>query len=337
MSTIERQITELIAGDAQNEVQDEEIQEEQAAEEEQQEDGLLTDGEVQEAEGEVEAGEEGEEQGQISTISELAEAIELDPAQMYDLVVPMGDGVEPVTLSELKDKYQEYSRGGTAFEAEKTELVQQRDQLIQQVTMLKERPEDSPEFQQAVAEAQQIQSTYNSIDWTEFEKENPGEAALQRQKFSDAYTAATQKVQQAKADGDRKHQQFKQQQLQEQSAHLMKLIPEWTNADVREQERASVREFLSSYGFANQEIQNLSDARSVKMVYDFMKLKQKLATAEPERKKVVNKKKFMKPGKLKSVSKDRIKQRNAIIQAGKSTKNNQDKARAITHLLSMDN
>ena len=54
----------------------------------------------------------------------------------------------------------------------------------------------------------------------------------------------------------------------EQSAEVLKVIPEWKNAATRETEEAGITEHLSSYGFPTTYLKGVLDARSVKYIRD---------------------------------------------------------------------
>lgn len=270
----------------------------------------------------------------IATITELARTLEVDPVDIYSLQVPMGDGIEPVTLSELKDTYKEMKHSGSTLEQEREALNREREALINEKAMLQQQAPIQNEALQAVQnELQQIEASYSSIDWEKFEAEDPGNAALQRQKFQDAYSNAAQKAEAVQQELVTKQKEAVEQQLQLQRAKVLQLIPEWADSNVAKVETAQLKDFIKGYGFDENEIGNITDARLVKFIYDAMKLKSKLDKPLPDKKqsRVVT----LKPGTLrKPLNKDKAKA--AIIARGKAVKNPRQKANAISELLNIE-
>ena len=97
----------------------------------------------------------------ISTLSELAEAIEVDNDFLYNIKVPMPDGQEAVSLSALKDAYTEKNDTTTAamtqLEQQREAFEQEKEQYTQQFQQLQQMPE---ELLTAQAEVRAIASQY---------------------------------------------------------------------------------------------------------------------------------------------------------------------------------
>jgi|GEM_PF-2196184 hypothetical protein len=203
---------------------------------------------------------------EISTIGGLAEAIGWEAADLYGMNVPMGDGQEAVPLGQLKDRYQESLRTETASKARITELEAQAAQYqgnSERVNAV------SQEMQQAQAALVSLQNQYQGIDWAEAEQNDPGQAALSKQKFQEAYSQARGQVQQV----EQQQNHFKAEHLQQQSARMHELIPSWSDPEIMKQGQNDIKETLTGLGFNSQEINTMADARAVYMLNDYVRLK----------------------------------------------------------------
>lgn len=301
---------------------------------------LNTEGEEEEEEGkegkegesEGEGNSEGDGEGEINSITDLAKAIEVEPSMLYDLEIPMRDGMEPVTLSELKDAYHEMKSGGDPLAKDRAQLEQDRlafqNELVQQQGQQKFVDET---MMKADQEVNSILASYDQIDWQRFETENPAEAVLQKQKFQEAYNSAVGRKEAASNEITARQQQFQQNYLIGQQHKTLDLIPEWKDRTVFNDDRIALRTFISQYGFSEQEISNIGEARLVKFAYDFMKLKNSVDKASP--KKIENARKIsrLKTGPLKVAKKGQ--KVDQLMAAGIKTTDSRKKASVITELL----
>jgi hypothetical protein len=87
-----------------------------------------------------------------------------------------------------------------------------------------------------------------------------------------------------------------QEHLAKESELLLQVIPEWSDPKVREAEDKQMTEFLSKYGFTEQEVSLVADHRLVKMVYDAFKGKGMTEKVDLAKKKVKTLPKIIKPG-----------------------------------------
>jgi hypothetical protein len=293
------------------------------------EDNTEVDEESDEESGDLSEPDDSEEG--VSTITELAEQLEVDPAELYSLQVPMGNGVEPLTLSELKDKYQEMARSREQFEAEKAQLAQEAERIKLEATQLSQVDE---RIQQADVELKHINETYNSIDWDLFEKENPGEAALQRQKFQEAFQEVSARKAQLMQQVELERAQAEEKFLQEQAQQVLKLIPEWKDREVYQKEKSEVQTLLQEYGFSDSDIQSIRDAKAIKLLTDYLRLKKGVSNAAVKTTKL-RKSKILKPGSLSNTKKANEKKLASKLKAAAKSRNNREKAAVINELLDL--
>lgn len=92
--------------------------------------------------------------------------------------------------------------------------------------------------------AKQLMAEYQSIDWRTLEQQDPGTAALYRQKFQEKQAelrGVLQNIQHEKSQSEQKNEQ-------RERARLPDLIPEWRDAQVAEKERQELIAWLPKSG-----------------------------------------------------------------------------------------
>ncbi len=290
----------------------------------------------QEAEEQEAEGQEPIPETEIKTITELAENLEIDPAQFYNLVVPMAEGIEPLTLSQLKDHYQNAIRGRSDIDQERTKIQKELTATQKQILDMKGFVDKIPEeIQQVDQQVNQIIAAYNDIDWQKFESEQPAQAVLEKQRFNEAYATALNKKKEVEGKITQAQEFAFNQYLMGQRDKVVKLIPEWqNNKPLYETDLKNMISLMGEYAFTQSEISNIHDARLIKMVRDYTILKNKIQSARDTEKQKHSDIKTVTAGGLKlQVGKDKRSEVAKIIQAGKSTKNNRAKADYITKLL----
>ena len=228
-----------------------------------------------EVEAPVQAAEEAEEPGgeaevegdaEIHTIAQLAEAIEVDAAYLYDIEVGMGEGHEPVKLGQLKDEYQAVLREREELKGKAEEAQKYAEQAYNFQSGLQGA---SQEMLAALSEADAIQKQYAAEDWEKLEQSDAGRAALLRQKYSEAYQTATGKVQEAQ----QKEQQGKQQQLQLAAGRMLEIIPEWKDKGARKVDQDKIRTMLHGEGMTDTYINSIADPVAMKLLRELMQLR----------------------------------------------------------------
>jgi len=201
----------------------------------------------------------------ITTLNALSSATGMEMSEIYDVEIGMGDNQEPIKLGKLKDEYQLSVRDNRQLLVE-LQQAQTQGQQSQQI---------AGEIQQAQQELYQVQKEYNDIDWERYENEQPGEAALSRQKFMEANQQAQYKVQQAQGYVD----QQAQQSLQQSAGRLLELIPEWKDETTRKTEQNNIRGALITAGYTEQMLQHAQDPIAISLVRELLQLRAEKAGA----------------------------------------------------------
>jgi predicted transcriptional regulator len=160
---------------------------------------------------------------------------------------------------------------------------------------------------------QDLTQEYQNVPWAQLEAENPGQAALLRQKFADR-NARLQGVlqntqQQRQVYGQRQQaeaEQAKAQRLAEESQKLPTLIPEWKDDGVRAKEAKELIEWGLKAGYSQETLKRLDESSALDIA-TFRKamLFDKLQQAKPAiEKQVRTAPKIVKPGQAVQSSKD---------------------------------
>ena len=223
---------------------------------------------VSDEEGNVEVVDEAE--GDVPesyTVSSFAEATGLEQSDIYDVLVPLDGEQEPVPLGTLKNEYQNSVREKQALEAQLAE-AQQKAESVQGVVGAGQQVSD--EVIEAMAQHQALVSRYESIDWAKAEQEDPGQAALLKQKYNEAFGQAGQQVQAAK----QKQVEMQQQGLQMAHQRMMELFPEWKDPAVMNADHETIRQSMRANGYDEATINGVSDPNALRVFLKLARLEQ---------------------------------------------------------------
>jgi hypothetical protein len=210
---------------------------------------------------------------QLST-SDLAKLLGLDDGAL-DLdeegsvkIKTKVDGIEGAAkLQDLIKSYQlqehvdkksrETAEREKAFQVKQQEAEQQFAQRIQYAEGL------------ANIAAQQLMQEFQSVDWKALEAQDPGTAALWRQKFQEKQAhlrGVFHNIQQERANTQAKTDASTRESLQKEAERLPMLIPEWKDAALATKERAEIRDWAIKAGYEPSEIDGISKAHHVAML-----------------------------------------------------------------------
>lgn len=198
---------------------------------------------------------------EIRTIAELASVLEVEPEFLYGLKLNLsekGPDGQPVSLSlgEVKDKLQEYERGRSEVEQQRSRLEQERQLIMQQAQQLFAGGQRlQQDLIDAKAHIQAVIAQRDSIDWKEFERLDPGRAALERQRYSELlqeaganYQRVAQITQRQAAAVDVGYRQMHDQKLLEH-------VPEWRDREVAIKEANAIGEWAAKrYGYTPEDL-----------------------------------------------------------------------------------
>jgi hypothetical protein len=237
------------------------------------------------------AGDSGDtEDKEIEYLTELTGYIDgASEDSLYGLKVKAGDG-SAYTLGELKDiaqKKAEFEAERSAFATNKQEYeqqqVQQKAQAAQQAGQQPELPE---QLQQLAAQVAALDLNFKQIDWKAEEEADPGEAALLRQKYSDARNHMMGQYHAGMQQHQQNINQAQQQYIAQEQAKTLESIPSWRDPAAYDADLVMMQSLAAEYGITPDAIKSISDHRSLRVWRDFAALKQKYATANANAKQV---------------------------------------------------
>ena len=282
---------------------------------------------------------EAAEDDDITTVAQLAEAFGVEPAALYGLEFSMPDGMEPVTLSELKDTYIELKRNGAPqgnqeVEQIKAELQSEKQQLQQQQQQLQQQQQVPQELRNLEARMQNIQQAMQNTNWAELEQIDAGDAALQRQKLMEAMNNIGYQYQTRMREFQQQQQQQQQQFLSEQIRVIENAHPEWKgNRDELAQAYKDIVKHGSSYGLTEKDFSMIPDGRVFNMLYDASQLLK--AAKQPVKGQKLSRKSApaLKAGAIRRAVKQKSSKLDGIIKQGTESRDIRDKTAAVSALL----
>ena len=210
------------------------------------------------------AAEDNEEE--IQTIAQLSDAIGWDAEDLYAMKVGMGEGEDAIPLGKLKDTYREVLKERKNLA---TQLAEQKVLTDSARSGVQQQQHVSQEMQAAQANLVSIQQQYASHNWMEAEAEDPGAAALLRQKFQEAFNSAQSGV----ANVENQMQQQQVQQLQQAAVKMQQLIPEWSDKDTMTAGQRAVTDLLRGAGYQDDMINAISDPIAVSLMNELVQLR----------------------------------------------------------------
>ena len=277
----------LMTGDKSADTPVEEAQAESTPEETQEvdtpieESSQITDAPIEES-----SYEEGQELSESTDIQENSE----EP--VYTVTI---DGTDyEVTQDELIQGYQrnaDYTRKTQELAAEKQQssdfVERSKKDVVTKLARL-------DELNQAAQS--QLQQEYAQIDFEKLYEEDPTEAARLEHKMR----KKNEQLQQVQKQTQELQTQEFSKYLEEQQKKLSVKVPEMNHPEKSSEFKKQMRNYLSSVGFNNQEIDSVYDHRYVLLVKDAMNYRN-LQKAKPEiKKKAVNAPKVVRGGVSKS-------------------------------------
>ncbi|HEU4636892.1 MAG TPA: hypothetical protein VFS41_11975 [Edaphobacter sp.] len=170
--------------------------------------------------------------------------------------------------------------------------------------------------------AQQLLQEFQSIDWKALEQQDPGSAALWRQKFQERHGQLQQiahAIKQEKDQAEQKSAAAKREALAKEAEKLPVLIPEWKDAVVAAKEKAELLDWAAKAGYEAEELEAItSKARNIQLLRKAM-LADRLQATKPEiENKVRQAPKLVKPGQPSTESSKEQNLKNAKTAVKKS-------------------
>lgn len=209
-----------------------------------------------------------------------------------DLVDTEYEGKTYKVPKELKDallRQSDYTRK-TQEVADMRKATEERARLFQAQEQV-----HAATFEKAV-ELKQLQSQlsqFDQVDWQALSDSDPVQAQkllIARQQLERTFGLKSQEYQQAQAQYQQLTQLNRQQMLQEQAQVLKERLPEY---DPKMASR--IRDSIKSYGYSDEELSNVTDARLVHVLHDAMKWRELQAQKPVAMKKVAAAPSVVKP------------------------------------------
>lgn len=273
--------------------------------------------------------------GEIQTLGDYIKASGWDAPDFYALKMRLDNG-EEITVGELKDKAQEGERSRAEIQTARQQLEQQQQALHERERqMLLGHQQTSEEVRRAQDAVAMIQAQYDSIDWEGLKAKDPGRYAALRSDFGVEYANAQNSLAQAQQV---QTQQVQQRLNEERAMHnqlFLEMVPEARDPKVAQQLEAQAQAYAMNYwGFSEQEVQGIYDARARAVLLDSMKWRQHLAEVEKAKGKVrAAPKPVMRPGGRGVVQPARNRQVDALTAKAKQSGKVADQVAAIDALL----
>jgi hypothetical protein len=172
----------------------------------------------------------------------------------------------------------------------------------------------SQELQQAQQAIYQINKEFNDVDWQRFESEQPGEAALARQKMMEQHQQAQGQIMRVK-----EHEaQSARENIQAMSSKLIELVPEWKDAEVRGTEQGEIRGALIEAGYTPNMLANAQDPIAISLVRELLQLRKQVSGANDEVARVRKAPKVLRNSSGRFAAKANQQALDAVAQAKKS-------------------
>ena len=322
-----KEVASLLAGDAEQQkkkpLEAVEEQEEtlEVKDESQPQDESLAEEEVEEST------ESLDEEGNIDTINNLAEELDIEIEDMYALNVKLSRGENlpeggAKTLGELKTFYEK----NADIESLREGIKNRETELLSQSETVSAAPQVSNELMQARAQVLAIQDSYNNTDWQGLRHSNPAEyAALQsdyRMRFETAKAHETEVTGTAET-----HMMETRRQQQER---LFEALPELKDEKVRAQVGADVQAFAGKYGFTPKDLDKVEDSRLMRLLIEASRSDKAKFTAKDKKVEQI-------PTASKTSASRPIPGRKAALkrltEKAKASGDNRDKTKAVAALI----
>ena len=190
------------------------------------------------------------------SVASLAEAIGWEASDLYDVDVSIGTDGETVKLGKLKHQYQDAVH---EREVLSTKVADMESELSAARSGVQAGQQMDQEVMHAVGQVEALKSRYQSVDWEAVEKEDPGGAALLRQKYQEAFQQADGGVRQAQYNVQARQQQG----LQQAAVEMLEMIPEWKDDSVKAAEQGEIRTAMLNEGFPEEVIAQIREPKSL--------------------------------------------------------------------------
>jgi len=220
--------------------------------------------------------------------------VDSDEAYALGLEVSMQDpdGNKIVkTIGELKDEYDKYHEFNKLQETTENELASRKAELEGNESQFRMAQSEMLQMPQELYEVNaRIVATEQHVNANQetLMRDNPGGLALMRQELQSLQYQRDNLQQNILNQRESVQQSLKDEQmvqqnrtLEKQTASMLKLIPEWSDSDVRAKESRALIDYGISKGFSEQQMTTIADPMAVKYMRDQMIRDTSLAAIKP--------------------------------------------------------
>jgi hypothetical protein len=229
--------------------------------------------------------------------------------------------------SSLYGKHEQVSQELNAAQQQKAQLSQQYQEKLQKA-------EDYLKVAQSA-----LSDDFESVNWADLEARDPGEAALQRQKYAERYQGMTAQLEylQSQRSEEQQRAQVEQEQYRkayqaEQYQQLIQAIPEFADQQKAEPLREGMRSYLMGYGFTEDEVARVMDHRLMKVIHDGLRFSTLATDAKPDSKRRVKMPKRLRAGSTKAPETRSREKAAAVMKRVAKTGSDKDAAAAFLEL-----
>ncbi len=258
------------------------------------------------------------------SVDSLTKAIDMEVDDFYNVLVPMPDGKAAITIGEMKNTYTQALRDNDVLNTK----IAEHEKTIADGTSGREHQQQVSQLeQQAQMEMAVVQNEYNQVDFATLELNDPGQAALMRQKFQERYNNAQNVLQQA----GMAQQQEQEQYVQQARSKMFEIVPEWSDKEVFKNDLADMNVAFLDAGYGQPDIDAIVDPIAMKLMHELVVLRKKQAGSSDALKKVRSAPKPLKSKSKRSMPKpDSVKK---MVNKAKQSRNKHDQLDAVKALL----
>jgi len=247
--------------------------------------------------GDEEEEKEVEEPDEEEVETESEEVAAEEPEEEFIDLVVNGEQVK-----KTKSEVSELAQKGLDYTQKTQQLAEQRRQAQAEINAKAEEFKMREAVIEHLAEAKSLESQlkqYQGVDWNALVDSDPIQAMKLDRQYRELQSAYSQKVndiQAAQQNISAQQQHFTQELLQREKQSMIEAIPDWKDAEKSKTERAEIKASLQKAGFTPEEIENLSDHRSVVIARKAMLYDQMMSKKPEVQKRVSEAPKPVKPG-----------------------------------------
>ena len=249
---------------------------------------------------EVSEDDEDSEDDESEEEEESEETDEEDSEELYSVRI---DGKEhEVTFDELLKGYSrqsDYTRKTQEVSEERRDIESLKNQIGEEIAATQA---NRQQYMEALAVlSRQTMSglqQYERLDWESLKEDDPIAYVTRREEYRDAQEAIRQQhaqYEQAKEQNDAETQQAFHQQVISEREKLIEKVPDWGDPEKAKQMTAEIRSYAENNGFTSDELNSLSDHRSLMVLLKAAKYDE-LQNTNIKAKKLKNKPKVVRAG-----------------------------------------